>query len=919
MQKLGGYIIFRIVLVLSALCLIMASHTHTSPVQTVLQARFYPQKNPLQYPTGSIAAAKTLQDGIKTNNSYTVEELVRDIFVKGGCENVSNIKSFGNKASIGYFEKGSSTIGLKDGVLMSTGDIRNAEGPNGVTDASTFFEVKKNDKDLKEMATDVMYDPIGLEFDFVPLDSFVTFRYVFASEEYCEFVGSIYNDVFGFFISGPGINGDFSQNARNVAIIPGTEDNVSINNVNHRFNKEYFIKNYLAADAESCRLEFTPSPHVSEIEYDGFTQPMVASLKLSPCETYHIRLVIADVGDGFFDSAVFLEAGSFNIGGAVSISGQTEASGSSLVEGCSEGYLLFEREDPETIDFPVSVHFIVSPSSTATPGQDFDPIPSSITIPAGESMIKIPIHPVQDNQAERKEKLVIDLDIPCACYRDSAILYIEDPPELHMSLPEAVVCKLGTSTLSPQLTGGTPPYTFNWENGENGSSRTISAQDAGNYRLTLTDFCGVQVIDSAYLQIQEAPLAKLEGTLKVCAGDTAWFNVGFTGSAPWQIGYRRDGLEVKTISDIYENPYPLPVTEPGIYTLDYFSDAYCEGEKQGEAQLAVWELNIEAETVSASCADIADGQIQIRINGGTPPYNWNWDHGPRDISELDSLAAGTYGLLLTDANGCKKQVAFELEAPAPLQAVGFDCEDLRNQNLVLSASGGTPPYRYSANGSQFGDESVLHNIPPGETHRLIIQDARECRLEQDFTMPVEFEKMVDLPNILEINLGSKKEIPTELLIPNTLLANVRWSPGDHLSCVNCLNPEVQAREEHVYTIHVFDIFGCSDEASIKILVDRSVDLYVPNAFSPNGDGLNDHLLVFGNEAQIKRVLLLQIYDRWGNLLYEAKDFPINDETTGWDGAFRGKRMNAGSYVYQVQLELVNGGIHNDGGQVTLMR
>ena len=166
----------------------------------------------------------TLDNGIVTDDSYDVETLVREIFIKGSCDNVENIAAIGHPEGIGYFEQGSPIIGMQEGIILATGPIGNAEGPNSATDVSGNFGDNTGDVDLDIMATDDVRDAVGIEFDFVPLDSIVTFRYVFASEEYCEFVGSIFNDVFGFFISGPGIEGDFSNNSMNVALVPGTDD-----------------------------------------------------------------------------------------------------------------------------------------------------------------------------------------------------------------------------------------------------------------------------------------------------------------------------------------------------------------------------------------------------------------------------------------------------------------------------------------------------------------------------------------------------------------------------------------------------------------------------------------------------------------------------------------------------------------------
>lgn len=858
------------------------------------------------------------EERIATSREYDVETLVRDIFVKGGCENVHNIRSIGNEAGVGYFEQGLDVIGLANGVILSTGDIRNAEGPNTETDVSSFFEIRGNDRDLRQMATDKMYDPIGLEFDFVPLDSFVTFRYVFASEEYCEFVGSIYNDVFGFFISGPGIEGNFSGGAKNVALIPGTEDEVSINNVNHQSNTDYFIQNYLSEDAQSCRLEFQPSDYIGAIEYDGFTKPMVASLKLIPCETYHIRLVISDVGDGFFDSAVFLEAGSFNIGGAVTISGLVEGS-ESLIEGCSEGYLVFEREDLATLDYPVSVHFAVSPNSTAREGEDFEPLPTSATIPPGETTTRVPIHAINDRHREDREYLLVELDIPCSCYHDSTIVYIEDAPPVSLMLPEAIVCQTESAELLPEIRGGTAPFSYRWEDGSTGETRIIRPDGPEVFRLTVTDHCGEQAVDSAFLRVQEPPRAVLEGDARICAGDTTFFALTFTGTPPWSFQVQRDDQLYEPVGEVYASPYLLPVAEAGDYRIVDFFDAGCRGEFSGSARLSVWNIEVEADIQPNTCYGLDDGHIRIRIDGGTPPYAWKWAQGPENVPELVDLTAGRYDLEVWDENGCSQSFFFDITAPDPLEEIAFDCEDLRNSTIELSAGGGTPPYRYSVDGAPFAGGDLFEALTPGQSYRLEVADAHDCRLEQDFTMPIHYERMATLPESIDMKLGAEQILRPDLQIPEHMVANVRWSPGFNLSCVNCLEPTLQAWEEQAYTLYLIDIFGCSDQVSTRVQIDRSIDLFIPTAFSPNGDGRNDRFTIYANPVQVRRVRRLQIYDRWGNLLYQAGDFSVNDEDAGWDGLFRGRPMNAGSYVYHAELELIDGSRQDVNGQVNLMK
>jgi hypothetical protein len=150
------------------------------------------------------------------------------------------------------------------------------------------------DPDLQVFSGGETFDACVLEFDFVPYYSYVWFQFVFGSEEYPEFVGSVFNDAFGFFISGPGITGPYSNNSKNIALIPETEIPVSINNVNQDINSEYYVAN---------ESDF--------IQYDGFTTVFSAVSEVQPMNTYHIKLAIGDVLDYSFDSGVLLQASSF--------------------------------------------------------------------------------------------------------------------------------------------------------------------------------------------------------------------------------------------------------------------------------------------------------------------------------------------------------------------------------------------------------------------------------------------------------------------------------------------------------------------------------------------------------------------------------------------------------------------------------
>ena len=256
---------------------------------------------------------------------------------------MSNIKSTNNGLSLGFFEGAGPIFGFDSGVILSSGDVKLAEGPNEEIESTFAYADQSDDPDMNVFAPNSIFDVGGIEFDFVPVGNSVSFKYAFASEEYCEFVGTEFNDVFGFFVSGPGINGPFSNNAINVALVPDTDDFVAINSINHISNPELYIKNERLEEANECDVPLNQAfPDL--IEYDGMTVQLEAKFDVIPCETYHIRLLVADVGDDILDSGVFLATKSFDLNSGVSILAQAEGTNEPIaVEACREGRFVFQR------------------------------------------------------------------------------------------------------------------------------------------------------------------------------------------------------------------------------------------------------------------------------------------------------------------------------------------------------------------------------------------------------------------------------------------------------------------------------------------------------------------------------------------------------------------------------------------------
>ena len=225
-----------------------------------------------------------IQAQLFIDNSYTVEEMVMDFF-DNSCVSPSNITYTGSLDGVAFFDAGNTELDVQAGIFLSTGNVFTAIGPNNAGGTSGSMG-EGGDTDLESLVGGLAsYDGAILEMDIVATGEQLDFSYVFASEEYTEYVNTGFNDVFAFFISGPGISG-----LQNIAMVPNLPDPVSINTINDITNPVYYVDNSGGQD----------------ISFDGLTTELAASVTVIPSETYHIKIAIADISDSVFDSGIFL-------------------------------------------------------------------------------------------------------------------------------------------------------------------------------------------------------------------------------------------------------------------------------------------------------------------------------------------------------------------------------------------------------------------------------------------------------------------------------------------------------------------------------------------------------------------------------------------------------------------------------------
>lgn len=430
---------------------------------------------------------------------------------------VSNATKNCPNTGTGTFSNGNTTnLGITSGVVLTTGNTNNIAQA-----ASNFSGVDNANGTDAQLAALVSPNPItdvcALEFDMAVQGNTVTFRYVFASEEYPEYVCSQFNDVFGFFVSGPAPGGGNYTN-QNIAIIPGSnpQQNVAIGSVNPGVPGS----GYTAGGCTSLGYSnlYINNGAATSVIYDGMTVTLTATISVIPCQTYHIKLAVADVSDGSWDSGVFLEASSFT-SQPVTVATQYDLGFTSAFEGCTNGSFVINYPDLASSSTPITYTI----SGTGTNGVDYGTLSGTTYVNPGTSTATVYVNTIGDNLPEGTETVTITINDPCTGLPvGSATLNIVDPPLDTAYASQYFVCSPGDQVQLTATGGGT----YSWSPPTGLSSTTSATPTAtinGPITYTATIVLGNCVnTHSVDIGISGLTLAALDSAdLVICPGTVA--------------------------------------------------------------------------------------------------------------------------------------------------------------------------------------------------------------------------------------------------------------------------------------------------------------------------------------------------------------------------------------------------------------
>jgi gliding motility-associated-like protein len=313
--------------------------------------------------------------------------------------------------------------------------------------------------------------------------------------------------------------------------------------------------------------------------------------------------------------------------------------------------------------------------------------------------------------------------------------------------------------------------------------------------------------------------------------------------------------------------------------------------------------------------------------GSSFAYQWS---GPNGFSAVGSVAQtvtqpGLYELIITNiTNGCTAETSTIVEVleaiptDIDLSLTPPDCIGDENGSIeIASVVGGTPPYMYSFNGGAFSSQQFFAGLPSG-SYTISIQDAFGCELSTPVDLQGGQDVQLELGEDQTIEYGEEVDIIAQTNLDTGQIATIIWQPLDSAACNSCLAWVDQPTETTLYVATITDTLGCTATDQMRVFVSRDRRVYIPNAISTNGDGNNDFFTIFAG-PEVMKINNLKIFDRWGNLVFEAQDIPPNDPSLGWDGRFRGQAMGIGVFVFYAEIEFVDGDIELYEGDIHLVK
>jgi gliding motility-associated-like protein len=920
----------------------------------------------------------SLEGQLVIDNAINSNAAVQNVLLGAGVT-ASNITFQGDNAQIGGFTCNSCGLGIGNGVVIGSGNVDGADGPNSsgsFNQGPPDFSDGVGDIDLEELSGMSLNNTAVLEFDFVPTGDSLAFNYVFSSDEYPEFVNSI-NDAFGFFLSGPGLNGPYTNSAMNIALIPGSTVPISINTVNDFQNSAYYVDN---------------TGGVANVQADGLTTVLTAYAEVICGENYHIKIVIGDAMDNLYDSWVFLEAGSFQsnvLSMSYSAPNYSSPIDGGVFEGCQAGNLTFTRSG--VLDAEVSYNLTFG--GNAIIGEDIDFDYNEIVFPSGESEVTITFQAIQDFVLEGIESLEITMEnAGCGSSSANLVINVYDLPALEVQLEDALINCGESATFTPVVTGGLGDYTIVWEGAVEGDSYTVFPSTATSYSFSVSDTCGVIPFNgNAVVEfIANAPLlVEVSDDMTATCLDIQDFQPQISGGLPpYEVEWLVDGvlesvntnlffssnesvsvefsvtdlcgieesdvfaydvppvpvsinlgpdLTVQCIDEVVYNP--LPSGGVGAYQYEWFINGVSESVIAGFDHFFFDDATLQLE-VTDECGNTTTDEVQIDVppvpvdvqlpddiittcletnaiipvvSGGAGALDYAWTANAVDISSALSIDYST---------GVDAEVSLTVQD---------ECGNAGTDNMMVFV----PPVPIGVITS--GDTTICLNegvllsaAASGGIGELILSwEGGSNQSELYVTPTTSGEYRIFVQDQCGNSASAVVQVTVDFIEPNFSSAYIS---EDVVALTNLLSDSIQTFWEFSdgtlsNDYNVIHRFNTVDEwvatlhaytangchNEVSQTFQATGAFFIPTSFTPNADGINDFWRPVGRDLVSYHVT---IFNRNGEIVFES-----NDMEEFWDGGVRGGDYFAANGVYNFMLQATDARYNSfeKSGHIQLIR
>ena len=458
----------------------------------------------------------------------------------------------------------------------------------------------------------------------------------------------------------------------------------------------------------------------------------------------------------------------------------------------------------------------------------------------------------------------------------------------------------GSATLIVQ--GGTPPYTYQWNSIPVQYGNSAQNLPAGEYNVTITDINNFQTTSTVI--ISQPTVLMVTGTKTDATCNLSNGSIDLTvsgGTAPYQFLWSNNAT-TSNIGNLNENEYSVVVSDANLCSVTYVDSVI----EKSSPQLFL-------ESVINETCNLSNASIRVSLEGGTSPVNYSWSNGNNNTDYLTGISEGNYIVSVEDADGCVDSLSIYISNSIPVISTREISPSYCGRDdgwIILNISGGSGIYDIRWNSIQDYEGNRGFNLAPG--NYLITVDDSICELDYNFRIDEVEGPTACFTASKENNIMINT--PVTFRDCSQMGSSWYWNFGDGGSSNSrFINHSFSEAGTYRVVLTVANQYDCLDSTEIQITVCESGLIYVPNAFTPDGNGLNDVFIPVMSYVSADNYLM-QIYDRWGNLVFSSTD--IN---RGWDGTYNGNLISVSAvFHYVIYYKDVTGKSFLKTGSVTLI-